>query len=59
MFERKSSCPANTKHLYNIYTTSAQRLKRWSKTLYKVRQMCCVHWVWVQAWGQPVSKYPQ
>ena len=23
MFERKSSCPANTKHLYNIYATSA------------------------------------
>ena len=22
--------PANTKHLYNIYTTSAQRLRRWS-----------------------------
>ena len=23
--------PANTKHLYDIYTTSAQRLRRWSK----------------------------
>ena len=22
--------PANTRHLYNIYTTSAQRLRRWS-----------------------------
>ena len=22
--------PANKKHLYNIYTTSAQRLRRWS-----------------------------
>ena len=22
--------PTNTKHLYNIYTTSAQRLRRWS-----------------------------
>ena len=30
MFERKSSCPANTRHLYGIYTTSAQRLRRWS-----------------------------
>ena len=30
MFERKTSCPANTKHLYNIYTTSAKRLRRWS-----------------------------
>ena len=29
MFERKSSCsPANTRHLYNIYTTSAQRFRR-------------------------------
>ena len=25
MSERKSSCLANTRHLYNIYTTSAQR----------------------------------
>ena len=25
MFEKKSSCPANTRHLYNIYTMSAQR----------------------------------
>ena len=30
MVERKSSCPANTRHLYNIYTMSAQRLRRWS-----------------------------
>ena len=22
--------PTNTKHLYNIYTTSAQRLRRWT-----------------------------
>ena len=29
MFERKSSCPANTRHLYNIYTMSAQRIRRW------------------------------
>ena len=29
MFERKSSCPANTRHLYNIYATTAQRLRRW------------------------------
>ena len=32
------SIPANTKHLYNIYTTSAQRLRRWSnivKMVYK------------------------
>ena len=30
--------PANTKHLYNICTTSAQRLRRWSnlvQMLYK------------------------
>ena len=30
-----------------------------SPTLYEVIQMFCVHWVSVQAWGQPVSRYPQ
>ena len=30
MFERKSSCPANARHLYDIYAMSAQRLRRWS-----------------------------
>ena len=30
MFERKSSCPANASHLYDIYAMSAQRLRRWS-----------------------------
>ena len=32
------SNPANTKHLYNMFTTSAQRLERWSsiiRMLYK------------------------
>ena len=28
MFERKSSCPANARHLYEIYAMSAQRLRR-------------------------------
>ena len=28
------SLPANTKHLYDIYTTSAQRRKRWADVLY-------------------------
>ena len=35
---RVAGIPANTKHLYNTYTTSAQRLRRWSnivKVLYK------------------------
>ena len=40
MFERKSSCPANTTHLYDIYTTSAQRRRPnvfdVGSTLYKV-----------------------
>ena len=34
----QSSNPANTKHLYNISTTTAQRLRRWSnigQMLYK------------------------
>ena len=30
MFERKSSCLANAKDLYDIYAMSAQRLRRWS-----------------------------
>ena len=30
MFERMSSCPANARHLYDIYAMSAQRLRRWS-----------------------------
>ena len=33
--------PVNTKHLYNICTTSAQRLRRWSNI---VIQMFCVYW---------------
>ena len=35
---KKAATPANTKHLYNICTTSAQRLRRWSnivQMLYK------------------------
>ena len=39
-------CPANTKHLHNICTTSAQRLRRWShivQMLYK----CFVFTVWI------------
>ena len=35
--------PANTKHLYNIYTTSAQRLRRWSN-IDAVIKMFCVIW---------------
>ena len=26
----RGSCPVNTKHLHNICTTSAQRLRRWA-----------------------------
>ena len=33
--------PANTEHLYNICTTSAQRPQRWSNIV----QMFCVCWV--------------
>ena len=45
MFERKASCPANTKHLYNIYTTSAPNVFDVGPTLHKVIQMFCVYWV--------------
>ena len=47
MFERKSSCPANARHLYDIYAMSAQRLRR-GPTLHKVIQMFCVYWVTIQ-----------
>ena len=53
MFERKSSCPANTRHLYNIYTMSAQR-----RTLHKVIQIFCVYWVTIQAWGSSSFQIP-
>ena len=33
--------PANTKHLYNICTTSAQHLRRWTKIV----EIFCVYWV--------------
>ena len=42
--------PADTKHLYDICTTSAQRLRRWSnivQMLYK----SCVHWVVISLCG--------
>ena len=41
MSNTKRSFSENTKHLYNICTTSAQRLRRWSNIV----QMFCVHWV--------------
>ena len=40
MVERKSSCPANTTHLHNIYTTSAQRLLRWSNIVKSHTCLC-------------------
>ena len=39
--------PSNTKHLCNICTASAQRLRRWSKIVQM--QMICV--CWVGGWG--------
>ena len=36
--------PANTKHLYNIYTTSAQRRRRYTNVI----QMFCVCWECLQ-----------
>ena len=38
------SNPANTKHLYIICTTTAQRLWRWSNILQMLYQMFCVCW---------------
>ena len=51
--------PANTKHLYNICTTSAQRLRRWSnivQMLYKcfvfagINQVHIINGVVLQQW---------
>ena len=57
MFERKSSCPANARHLYDIYAMSAQRLRR-CPTLHKVIQMFCVYWVTIQTWGSSSFQIP-
>ena len=35
MSEGKSSCPANTRHFYNINTMSAQHLRHWPNIVYK------------------------
>ena len=45
----KNGCPANTKHLYNIYTTSAQRLRRWSNILQMIYK-CFMFTAWVILW---------
>ena len=37
--------PENTKHFNNIYTTSAQRLRRWSTIVYMFYKYCCACWV--------------
>ena len=42
MFERKSSCPANARHLYNIYAMSAQRLRRWSNIAKSHTNVLCL-----------------
>ena len=36
--------PENTTHLYNICTTSAQRLRRWSNIVQNAIQLFCVCW---------------
>ena len=46
MFERKSSCPANARHLYDIYA------------IHKVIQMFCVYWVTIQTWGSSSFQIP-
>ena len=46
----KTSCPradrdtANTNHLYNICTTSAQRVRRWSDIVQMLYKMFCACW---------------
>ena len=58
IFERMSSCRANTKRLYNIYTTSAQRLRRWSNIVLGHTNVLCLLGVSTSV-GQPVLRYPQ
>ena len=41
IFYKKASFPANTKHLYNICTAAAQRLRRWS-TIIQMLYKCFV-----------------
>ena len=41
MFERKSSCPANARHLYDIYAMSAQRLRRWFNIVQSHTKVLC------------------
>ena len=52
MFERKSSCPANARHLYDIYVFDV------GPTLHKVIQMFCVYWVTIQNWGSSSFQIP-
>ena len=42
MFERKSSCPANTRHFYTFYTTSAQGHRRWSNIASSHTNVLCL-----------------
>ena len=42
MFERKSSCPANARHLYDIYAMPAQRLRRWSSIVLSHTDVLCL-----------------
>ena len=37
--------PVNSKHLYNICTTSAQRLRRWSDIVQMSYKCACAYWV--------------
>ena len=39
------SFPVNTKHVYNVYTTSAQRLLTLVQHCINVLQMYCVCWI--------------
>ena len=41
-FEENREIPANTRHLYKICATSAQRLRRWSNIVQNVIKMFCV-----------------
>ena len=57
MFERKSSCPANARHLYDIYAITANVFDV-GPTLHEVIQMFSIYWVTIHNWGSSCFQIP-
>ena len=58
MFERKSTCPANTTHCITFIQRRPSVFDV-SPTLYKVIQMFCVHWVSIYKLGVNQFRHPR